>query len=269
MLQHTFDLVPIVPFGDETIVFANASKRHRSKAFISLTLVSIAIPLFAWWNHVPTEVSERDVKYIRLILSENGHDDLWRTEAASFKDEISIIMGVQDAVLAQAPIDAGLSLNKPREPEYLYKARKGLCYDRSRTIEKTLTLMGFEVRHVAIYSTAKTGSALKSLLTPGTPSHAVSEVRTSRGWLAIDPNARWIALTADDVPVSTSELAETASVGEKQTWTSNNQSQMNKIFSKPFTYLIGLYSRHGRFYPPYTFVPDVNYNQLLQNLSRF
>ena len=70
-------------------------------------------------------------------------------------------MGIQDAVLAHAPIDAGFSLNQPREPEYLDKARKGLCYDRSRAIEKTLTLMGFEVRHAAIYSTAKTGSALK------------------------------------------------------------------------------------------------------------
>jgi len=249
-------------------LFANASKRRYRKAIIVLAMVAVALPLLGWWHHVPSDVSVTDVKFIRLILSDNGYEDLPRVAAASFKEEISVITAVQNAVLAHAPINIGLSMKKPREPEYLYKARKGLCYDRSRVIEKTLTLMGFETRHVAIFSTAKTGSALTSLLGPDTPSHAVSEVRTSKGWLVIDPNARWIALTGDGVPMSTGELAVTAPAGGTQTWTPQNRSRINSIFSEPFTYLIGLYSRHGQFYPPYTPVPDVNYGQLLQNLSR-
>jgi len=116
--------------------------------------------------------------------------------------------------------------------------------------------------------TAKTGSALMSLLTPGTSSHAVSEVRTRRGWLTIDSNSRWIALTEDDVPLSTGDLAAMTVAGEEPIWTSHNQSPMDPIFSQSFTHLVGLYSRHGRFYPPYTPMPDVNFGQLLHNLSR-
>ena len=240
-------------------------RRHRTRLVVTASLV-LAVALFGWWNHVPGNVSGEDVRFIGLILSENGHEGLLRAEAASFADEISIISAVQDAVLAHAPENVGLSMDAPREPEYLYRARKGLRYDRSRVIEKTLTHMGFETRHVAIYSTAKTGSAMESLLTPGNPSHAVSEVRTRKGWLVIDSNGRWLALTEGGTPMSTRELLAAATGrGDERAWTQRNRSPMNPIFSEPYTYVIGLYSRHGRFYPPYTPMPDVNIGQLLQN----
>jgi len=38
------------------------------------------------------------------------------------------------------------------------------------------------------------------------------------------------------------------------------------IYAKPFTFVYGLYSRHGYFYPPYNVIPDVNYGELLQNV---
>jgi arylamine N-acetyltransferase len=71
----------------------------------------------------------------------------------------------------------------------LYEAKRGLCYDRSRAIEKVLSHLGFEVRHAAVYSTKKTGR-LAAFLTPKTQSHAVTEVKTEHGWLVIDSNRR-------------------------------------------------------------------------------
>ena len=38
------------------------------------------------------------------------------------------------------------------------------------------------------------------------------------------------------------------------------------IYAKPFTCAYGLYSRHGRFYPHYNVVPDVNWSEMLDNL---
>ena len=42
---------------------------------------------------------------------------------------------------------------------------------------------------------------------------------------------------------------------------------MSPILGRPFTYLFGLYSRHGRFYPPYTPVPDLDWGQLGYNFG--
>jgi hypothetical protein len=41
---------------------------------------------------------------------------------------------------------------------------------------------------------------------------------------------------------------------------------INPIFRSDFTYVIGLFSRHGRFYPPFTPIPDVNWRQIVYNL---
>jgi hypothetical protein len=38
------------------------------------------------------------------------------------------------------------------------------------------------------------------------------------------------------------------------------------IYTEPFTFVYGLYSRHGKFYPPYNFIPDVHYGEFIQNI---
>ena len=39
----------------------------------------------------------------------------------------------------------------------------------------------------------------------------------------------------------------------------------DEIYLHSFIYVYGLYSRHGRFYPPYNFIPDINYREFIQN----
>ena len=39
------------------------------------------------------------------------------------------------------------------------------------------------------------------------------------------------------------------------------------IYDDPFTFVYGLYSRHGKFYPPYNFVPDINYKTWLIEIN--
>ena len=41
--------------------------------------------------------------------------------------------------------------------------------------------------------------------------------------------------------------------------------QPSPVYEEPVWPIHGLYSRHGRFYPPYGWVPDVNYEELVQN----
>jgi hypothetical protein len=37
------------------------------------------------------------------------------------------------------------------------------------------------------------------------------------------------------------------------------------LYERPMVAVYGLYSRHGRFFPPYNALPDVNYRALTQN----
>ncbi len=82
--------------------------------------------------------------------------------------------------------------------------------------------------------------------------------------MLIDSNARWIGLTEDGLVKSIEDLQ---SLDHRVVrWSSRNLAKMNEIFSKDFTYVIGLYSRHGRFFPPYSPIPDYNIRHLLTGL---
>ena len=172
--------------------------------------------------------------------------------ANGFAGQLAFVSAVQDRVLSAAPVDRPIPLGQPRELTDLLKAGHGMCFDRSRAIETVLRVYGFKARHVSIFSTADTGSALKSLVTPGVDSHVLTEVRTDRGWLLVDPNRRWIGLTADG------KLSKIDSIAAHK-W----RSPPAGILRRPYIYVRGLYSRHGRFYPPYNPIPDVNWPELV------
>lgn len=216
------------------------------------------------YNDVSTDVTPEDAVYAARMLRETGHADLvGQVRPADFDDQVATILAVQGAVLSIAPDNQGIPFDRPRELRDLYQARSGLCFDRSRAIEKILSSLGFEVRHAAVYST-KDASRLRAFLTPRTPSHALTEVKTARGWLVIDSNRRWIGLTRDGTPVDLDALRETKA---QQAWDSRLREPMSPILSGPFSYLFGLYSRHGRFYAPYTPIPDADWRQVLYNVT--
>ncbi|HSK40999.1 MAG TPA: hypothetical protein VK943_14620, partial [Arenibaculum sp.] len=163
-------------------------------------------------NNVPVDPTNEDRAAALSILPSENRPSMNKAERG-FDKEVALIRKVQDAVLSVAPDDKGIELGRPREVGDLLGLGYGLCYDRSRAIEKILKMYGMATRHAAIYSTAETGSALVSLMTPQVPSHAVSEVLTSRGWMVVDSNSRWIGLTSDGTPVALDELSKRKGMG--------------------------------------------------------
>ena len=113
-----------------------------------------------------------------------------------------------------------------------------------------------------MYSTVEAGTALRALATPNTISHALTEVKTRRGWMIVNSKTRWAGLTADGQPLDLGEVRNKAD----QKWSGVVKASIPEIYGAPFTYVYGLYSRHGRFYPPYNSFPDVNWAELAQNL---
>ena len=214
-------------------------------------------------NNVPVSLSEADIKSIPELLKVAGKQHLTRNIAVgrSFTEQVEIVSEVQAAVLTIAPKTDPIDFDRGREPQDLLELRSGLCYDRSRVVEKILTYVGLQSRHVAIYSLKKASSAIVALLTFRTSSHAVTEVLTQNGWMAVDPDIPWIGLT-DDLEVVSIRALQKAAGKKKYKWNTLAKKDLNDIFDSNFTYVTGLYSRHGRFYAPYNRIPDINYPQL-------
>lgn len=235
--------------------------RHKKKYFILLCLgvsIILIIALLSYHevdNSLTAEDQQYIVKYLEGIpaLSEKG----------TYDNELDIIIQVQNSVISKTVHKDVLPLGTEREPKDIFLTKAGLCYDRSRTIEKILRYIGFQTRHVSIYSTKKTRSAIKSLITIGIPSHAVTEVLTKKGWLVVDSNNRWVSTDSIDNPVSIAQIKLSTEGSKNISW---NQKPPSSIYENPFTFIYGLYSRHGKFYPPYNFIPDVNYKELVHNI---
>ncbi|HTI39450.1 MAG TPA: transglutaminase domain-containing protein [Vicinamibacterales bacterium] len=216
----------------------------------------------AAWHRVDDSLTTEDVQYIPRFLA--GIPAIGAASARQYGDEVQFIGRVQEAVLRIAPLNEGIPKDSPREPRDVFEAHRGLCYDRSRAIEKILRYSGFETRHIALYAIAPNGSALHALLASGTPSHAITEVRTQRGWLVVDSNNPWLSLDSSNLPVSMTRIRDAARGAAHLAW---RTPPPNEIYQHPFTFVYGLYSRNGHFYPPYDFIPDVAYGELIDNLS--
>ena len=120
--------------------------------------------------------------------------------------------------------------------------------DRRRTRDKALTYMDFKARHVfLLYRTDL--SLLESLFRRGHPTHAVTEVKTSRGWLYVDSNRPWIALTRDGEPH-----------GAGGVWKHFDEFDGAPEYVRGQWWAIrGLYSRKGAFYEPFLPLPQFNW----------
>ncbi|MBB3229570.1 transglutaminase domain-containing protein [Halomonas stenophila] len=235
----------------------------KTKFFGVLVVLPVLFSMYLFLTQVDSDITREDTQAIGQVLgplfdrSEYGN--------LTFPEEVDFIRQVQEAVLGNVPVNSGIPHGMPREPQDLLARGKGLCFDRSRFIEKALRLHGFETRHVAIYSTSETSSAIESLLTPQVRSHAVTEVLTSLGWLVVDSNEPWISLDKRYQPLSIDQISELGSSGIEEVLMSQPETS---IYAGGFTFVYGLYSRHGMFYPPYDRVPDINVSEFGQNISR-
>jgi hypothetical protein len=232
------------------------------RSFFGLAVLAIGFYALAAAHAVDTEVTAEDEEYLAKIYGEEVPRP--RAMTSSLAGELAVISQVQRAVLRIAPVNGGIPQGLTREPKDLFGTRKGLCYDRSRTIEKSLRSLGFETRHVYIYSL--TGPEALPILKPGVTSHAVTEVRTREGWMVVDSNFPWIAFTNDGRPMGMAEVRADVGVGQLH-WAAPFEGHQNIIYREPFRHLFGVYSRHGRFYPPFNPFPDINWSELMTHFD--
>ncbi|HUN92880.1 MAG TPA: transglutaminase domain-containing protein [Burkholderiaceae bacterium] len=181
---------------------------------------------------------------------------------AGYAAHVRFLRDVQAALIDAVPMGDGIPLGHPREPVDVLSAPMALCFDRSRVIEKVARFAGLASRHVFLLQDTHGESMLADLLSRGEQSHAVTEVRTERGWLLVDSNVKWMSLDRAGAPLSAGDVRRQVASGD-----SAFEESPPDFYDQPYVYVYGLYSRHGGFYPPYHLIPNVNFAELATNIT--
>lgn len=211
------------------------------------------------FHNISKDITDEDLNYIKFYLPKSNTS---KSIAISkdFKKQLLFIELVQNNLNRISPLKKGIPKNQERNPKNLYEYKGGLCYDKSFVIEKIFTSIGFETRHVALYFNLPNKSLFQELLTSEIKSHAATEIKTNKGWMIIDPTFNWIGIDSKNEPVSLNQL-------KKNNYNINWKSPPPRdYFTSNFNHVYGLYSRHGKFFEPYNFIPDYNLQELIINV---
>jgi hypothetical protein len=245
------------------------SSPRRKFRFFLLFIISAfltGVLLLMAFSSRPTPTAE-DITYINRFLNEWGIHATPATVHASFDKEIEFIRSVQDSIVANIQ-HKGIQEAKFGNIQCYYQNRQGMCYDRVVFMEKILDQFNFKYRHLFVYYLENNKEvALWDLFRKGTGSHALTEVKTSKGWMVIGSNADWMGIDSNKQPFTIYKLK--SALYKTGVVPLNEQPLHGVNFWKQhprFRYVYGVYSRHGGFLPPHNAVPDYNFRMLLYNL---
>jgi hypothetical protein len=229
----------------------------RKRTFALLAVIAAALVLVGYTHDVPTTLTEADRAAASMLMRRYHIPE----HPVGFQQQLHTISAIQRAILDVTPVTQPIAKDQPRNLPDLIRAGHGFCFDRSRGIETMLRASGFKVRHVSIYSTAGRSWGISALFARDTASHALTEVLTDKGWMAVGSNWPWIGLTKDGRTIDLSDLRK-VNLADLRT-----QPGDFVMRSQHYKIVYGLYSRHGHFYAPYDPIPDVDWGEMLYNLT--
>jgi hypothetical protein len=210
---------------------------------IILALIFICFVVLGIYTNVPTHLTSDDKVVFESLGIKNKSLSI-----NDFESKIVLIKKLQDEIFKRAPFGVNIPYYHAREPADLMRAGQGQCFDRSRSFDKGSTFIGIEARHVyLLYKQEK--HFLHALITRRQQSHAVTEIKTSKGWMLVDSNMPWVALTRNGEPVSADYV-----------WKRFDEFDNPPPYLKePWWAIRGMYSRKGHFYEPYILFPEFNW----------
>ena len=220
----------------------------KLKLFLGITLLGAFYYIFSSIG-VSKSVSKDDKEITKLLKVDKDCSKI-----NSYEKEIKCIKSVQESQLnlIKGTDCRGKYINLGSKE--VINLNTACCFDRSRITEQALQIYGFKVRHVHLNQTENRGYF--NLLVPGSSSHAVTEVLTSRGWLGVDSNEPLILLDQDNLPNTYEQAIHNGLIDSLSA-----SNLADSFYKKPLVYVIGLYSRNGTFFEPYLpYIPEINFN---------
>lgn len=176
-------------------------------------------------------------------------------QAPDFQSEVECIKSMQLAKHASVPKIKCAGWAETIEPDEFLKRGYGCCFDRARLLEKALQTQGYDVRRVALYDTSVHGWL--SAFVPQIPSHAASEVKTSRGWMGVESNAKIVLVSEINAPMTFAQLYT-------ETGRLHPDIPLNETYKKPMSIVYGLYSRHGMCHGLNLPAPEIHWPDFLR-----
>jgi hypothetical protein len=231
------------------------------KKLFLLIVFGLLFPLLLLWGfQFDDTISTEDRLYAdslmqscNLLVSDLKPED--------FDAQLKQISEVQACVLTYMKMKKDIPMNHTRNVRDLYEMKHGLCFDLSYVMEKILRVKGYEIRHVALYH--KRGrNSLSTFFSSKVRSHAICEVKTAKGWMIIDSVSPFIGLRNEKDPLDMKQINDLAISGKLNP---NEFNHLHRFYTEDNLFVYGLYSRHGRFYAPYNFIPDYRFYQLFYN----
>lgn len=235
-------------------MLSKISFRKKKKTIFLVCFILVAI--IVYYHNVSKSITRNDVTALKEIFG----DSILLKDINTFDEQIVFITNAQRILHAKYTVYKPIPFNEYREPQNLIKIKHGVCHDYSRTLEKLFMYKGFKTRHVAVYSHLKTNKYL-CLFVSKTPSHSLTEVKTKKGWMIVDSNMKFIALDINSNPISYKTINAQTNFRVKIS------DELSLFYTQPHIYIYGLYSRHGKFYSPFNFIPDYNFCELFYNFS--
>ncbi|MFL5789608.1 MAG: hypothetical protein ACJ748_16225 [Flavisolibacter sp.] len=235
--------------------------------FKLLSFIAVFLFLFFIFNKKPSVTSE-DRLFIAAFLKDWNITETPRQVHQSFESEIEFLSKVQDSIVGNI-LHKEVDHNMFGNIKFYYNGRKGFCYDRSVMMEKIFSEYGFNFRHVFVYYNldSKKNTTMADFYKSGTASHALTEIETKKGWMAMGSNCNWIGITKNNELLTTNTL---------NYYVKNNKPidfKKDPCFGKEFwhayphfRFVYGIYSRKGNFFSPHIPVPEANMRMLLYNL---
>lgn len=236
--------------------------------------------IFFLFNASP-RVSAEDEKYLAAFLKEWDIELSKKQVHQSRETEVAYISRVQDSVLHTIS-HFTIPFDSAGDVHCYYNKRKGLCFDRALLLEKFCQLAGFDIRHIYIFFNGKGQKPeLSDFFRKGLQSHAIFEVKTKDGWMAVGTNSNWLGQDMEGHPLTLGEIRHRLS---QQTLQLKKKVTVGLPFydellqKDAFRFVYGIYSRHGQFLksrPIEPFLntiglksklPDYNINMLFSNL---
>lgn len=231
---------------------------------LSLVFLTAFIGLINVYN-VDKTVTAEDRHYIQLYMPGYAQGC---APKLTYAEQIKVISLAQQRVGERTKGWAPIPENYPREPKQLYEGQTGQCFDRSRVLEKIYLYLGFETRHLSLFVREPMMHSWQTVLFRHVQSHAISEVLTKKGWLMVDSNDLWLSLDKKMQPISMHQLQAIYLQDKQPDWLTTVPDGDGLFYNNRCIPIYGLYSRHGRFYPPYTSgIPDYRLRGLLYNLE--
>ncbi len=222
-------------------------KRILLKAFL---FIGFSLLIFALLLNASLRVSSNDKQYIEYFMKEWKLDNSLGAVHQSFDNQITFISRLQDSTMSQF-VNGEVAPAYSTNMEYYYTQRKGLCFNRSFFQEKILKYAGFKTRHLYIYFTEdSTPTRSRDMFKKRLLSHAMFEVKTKKGWMAVDTNGNWIALDENQEPMTLGEVRKR--LMEERLVLAKMPTKGTIFFNQlpvkyNFKFLYGIYSRHGEY----------------------